>query len=244
MIGVKWIKLTTSMFDDEKIKFIDSLPERDTIFYIWIRLIVLAGKCNAGGYIFLTDSIPYTDEMLSGIINRPLNTVKLALTTFQKLGMIDTDARGINLLNFIKYQNIEGLDKIRDQTRRRVALYRGKQRLLEHKGDVTLPVTQCNETDKETEEEIDNNIYSRNALEVLSYLNEKTGKRYRNTKHIEARLKGGAVVEECKRVIDTKITDPYFTANPKYLNPETLFRPSNFDRYVNEVPAAEVSSSW
>ncbi len=76
------------------------------------------------------------------------------------------------------------------------------------------------------------NIYSR---EVLFYLNQKTGKQYRNTKHIEARLKEGRTVEDCKRVIDTKIIDPYFITNPKFLNPETLFRPSNFDRYLNEA---------
>lgn len=80
-----------------------------------------------------------------------------------------------------------------------------------------------------------NNIYSENALEVLSYLNEKTGRRYRIIKHIEARLKDGATVEECRNVIDIKTTDPHFIQNPKYLNPETLFRPSNFDRYKNEA---------
>lgn len=72
------------------------------------------------------------------------------------------------------------------------------------------------------------------AGEVLSYLNGKTGRKYRNTRHIEARLKDGTMVDDCKRVIDSKITDPYFIQNPQYLNPETLFRPGNFDKYVNE----------
>jgi predicted phage replisome organizer/uncharacterized phage protein (TIGR02220 family) len=219
------------MFDDEKIKFIDSLPERDTIFYIWVRLIVLAGKCNADGYIYLTENIPYTDEILSSVINRPLNTVKLALSTFIKLGMIEEDSRGIYLLNFKKHQNIEGLEKIREQTRKRVAEYRERKK-IGHDGGVTLQVTQCNGIDKD--KEIDNNIYSQNALKVLSYLNEKTGKRYRVTKYIEARLKDGATVEECKSVIDAKVIDRFFIDNPKHLNPETLFRPSNFDRYLNE----------
>ena len=83
--------------------------------------------------------------------------------------------------------------------------------------------------------EYKNNNLSSEIRDVLSYLNQQTGKKFRNTKHIEARLKDGATVEDCKRVIDTKIKDTYFIANPKYLNPETLFRPSNFDRYVNEV---------
>lgn len=88
-----------------------------------------------------------------------------------------------------------------------------------------------------------NNI-SPESGEVLSYLNEKTGKKYRTTKHIEARLKTGATIEDCKHVIDIKIKDPYFIANPKYLNPETLFRPSNFDRYLNESLTTEAKSSW
>lgn len=85
-----------------------------------------------------------------------------------------------------------------------------------------------------TKEHKNNNISSE-IRDVLSHLNLQTGKKFRNTKHIEARLRDGATVDDCKRVIDTKIKDPYFIANPKYLNPETLFRPSNFDRYVNEV---------
>ncbi|TJX14987.1 hypothetical protein E9840_04595 [Tissierella creatinini] len=53
MAEVKWIKLTTSMFEDEKIDFILSLPEGDSILLIWIRLLTMAGKCNSNGFIFL-----------------------------------------------------------------------------------------------------------------------------------------------------------------------------------------------
>lgn len=74
------------------------------------------------------------------------------------------------------------------------------------------------------------------ASEVLSYLNLKTGRKYRNFKNILPRLREGRTVEEMKKVIDTKFLDPYFTENPQYMNPETLFRPSNFDRYINQKP--------
>lgn len=88
---------------------------------------------------------------------------------------------------------------------------------------------------------IKRNIISPEAGEVLSYLNQKTGKQYRNIKHIEARFNEGRTIEDCKRVIDTKIIDPYFIANPKYLNPETLFRPGNFDRYLNESTSSSTN---
>lgn len=81
--------------------------------------------------------------------------------------------------------------------------------------------------------ELKNNIYSENALQVLAYLNEKTGRLFKTTGHIVARLNDGHTIEDCKRVIDGKLVDPYFIENPKYLNPTTLFRPSNFDRYLN-----------
>jgi uncharacterized phage protein (TIGR02220 family) len=78
-----------------------------------------------------------------------------------------------------------------------------------------------------------NNI-SPKAEEVISYLNQKTGKQYKNTKFIQARLNEGRTVDDCKRVINVKIADPYFIQNPKFLNPETLFRPNHFDCYLNE----------
>lgn len=65
MSNVKWIKITTTMFDDEKIDFIESLPEADSILIIWIKLLTLAGRTNADGLILLSDTIPYTEEVLA-----------------------------------------------------------------------------------------------------------------------------------------------------------------------------------
>ncbi len=93
---------------------------------------------------------------------------------------------------------------------------------------------------KEEYKEIKEYIYRADSQKILTYLNEKTGKRYRNKKNIESRLKDGATVEDCQRVIDAKLQDAFFIANPKYMNPETLFRPGNFDRYSNEgIPRQE-----
>src|SRR5699024_12309296 len=88
---VKWIKLTTDMFDDEKIKLIENMPESDTILIIWIKILAQAGKTNASGYIYLNENIPYTDEMLATIFNRPLSTVRLALQTLTQMNMIYID---------------------------------------------------------------------------------------------------------------------------------------------------------
>ena len=71
---VKWIKVVTDIFDDEKILMIETLPECDTIIVIWFKLLCLAGKQNNSG-VFQMGRIPYTDEMFATIFRRPLNTV-------------------------------------------------------------------------------------------------------------------------------------------------------------------------
>ena len=152
MADVKWIKITTTMFEDEKIDFIESLPESDAILIRWIKLLAQAGKTNSNGFIFLTEQIPYTDEMLSHKFRRSLNVVKLALQTLKQLEMIEYDDSGfLRISNWEKHQNIIGLEKIREQTRKRVAKHRENQKGLTS----NVTVTQSNETDIDIDIDID-----------------------------------------------------------------------------------------
>ena len=80
MAGVKWIKIYVDMFDNKKIRFIRKLPDGNDILLCWIMLLTSAGKCNSNGFIFLTENVPYTVEMLSNEYDIPLNTVKLAIS--------------------------------------------------------------------------------------------------------------------------------------------------------------------
>ena len=50
MADVKWIKITTDIFDDEKILLIEGLPSSDEIIVIWFKLLILAGKQNNNGF--------------------------------------------------------------------------------------------------------------------------------------------------------------------------------------------------
>jgi len=137
---VNWIKITTNMFEDEKIDYIESMPEADTILLIWVRLLTMAGKSNMGGYILLTEKIPYTEEMLAHKFKRQLNTVKFALQIFVKLDMVAFDEAGIKIANWDKHQNVQGLDKIREQNKIR----KQRQRLAEKQqlaGEWDLSVT-------------------------------------------------------------------------------------------------------
>lgn len=143
MADVKWIKITTNIFDDEKMKLIDVLPERDALIVIWFKLLAMAGKTNDNGLVYVMKEMATTDHVLSTVFNRPLTTVQLALNTFQRFNMIEINEH-INIVNWEKHQNIEGLDKIREQTRKRVENYRKKQKKIE----CNVTVTDSNGTDK------------------------------------------------------------------------------------------------
>jgi len=87
------------------------------------------------------------------------------------------------------------------------------------------------------------NIYNQPALQILAYLNEKTGRKYRDASHIASRLQDGGTIDDCRKIIDTKLRDPFFIENPKHLNPVTLFRKSHWDAYLNETQEVK-NSSW
>ena len=140
MSEIKWIKITTDIFDDEKICLIDALPDPDAILVIWFKILTLAGKHNSNGLLMMTDKVHYTDEMLATIFRRPLNTVRMALGVFEQFGMVEIIDGVITLPNWEKHQNIDGMEKIKEQTRNRVARHREKQKNLAL-GNVTGNVT-------------------------------------------------------------------------------------------------------
>lgn len=72
---------------------------------------------------------------------------------------------------------------------------------------------------------------------VISYLNDRAGKRFQNVqgnaKHINARLKEGHTVEGMKLVIDRKVAEWKNGPMDEYLRPKTLFNSENFEGYLN-----------
>lgn len=104
----KSVKLRVDMNEDTKFKIIDQKPERDLIYCIWIKLVLLAGKVNKEGELHLSSSIPYTIETLAIEFNRDVNQVKLALNVFLELEMIEIVKHNIyKVKNFVKHQNIK-----------------------------------------------------------------------------------------------------------------------------------------
>jgi predicted phage replisome organizer len=157
---IKWIKIATNVFSDEKIMLIEQMPDADTIIVIWFKLLCLAGRENNCGVFVMGGKIPYTDEMLATIFRRSLPTVRLALSTFEAFGMIDIieDTSGNEIYtipNWEKHQNIEGMEKIREQNRLRKQKQREREKqalLCDH---VKSRDNHATEEEKEEEKEKD-----------------------------------------------------------------------------------------
>lgn len=147
------MKITTDMFDNRKIKHLRRLPDGNNIVLIWVMLLTMAGRCNAGGMIFLTENIPYSPKMLADELDFEENTVTLALNALERFNMIATDGDIFSIAGWEEYQNVEGLDKIREQNRLRKQQQRERQRLMSRDSHAT--VTQGHATEEDKEEETD-----------------------------------------------------------------------------------------
>ncbi|HDD2789417.1 TPA: phage replisome organizer N-terminal domain-containing protein [Staphylococcus aureus] len=164
---VSWIKLKVGMFDDSKIKYIEALPERDTIITIWVKLLTLSGKYNEQGYIMLSENLPYNEEMLANEFNRPINSIRLAIQTFETLGMIEKVNGVIKVTNWEKHQSLDSKAKHKEKNKLRQQRYRERQKkLLEAKGNVT--VTLRNGTEEEREA-----VFSSSIKYIIANLDDK-----------------------------------------------------------------------
>ena len=152
MADVKWIKITTDIFDDEKILLIESLPDSYAIITVWFKLLCLAGKQNNSGVFMMSNKIAYTDKMLATIFRMKESTVTMAFNTFTEFGMIEIVDGVITIPNWGRHQNLDQLESKKQYMRNYMKEYREKQKLLVCK---TNSKSNVSEADKELDKELD-----------------------------------------------------------------------------------------
>lgn len=233
MADVKWIKITTDMFDNRKIKHLRRLPDGNNIVLIWVMLLTMAGRCNSSGMIFLTENIPYTPKMLADELDFEETTVQLALRALEQLNMIVTDQGFFSIAGWEEYQNVEGMDKIREQNRLRKQRQREKERVLIGECHVTSRDRHATDIEEDKDKEKDKELYS----SVIEYLNQKAGTKYKASSKktqslIHARTAEGFTLDDFKTVIDKKCAEWIGSDMEKFLRPETLFG-TKFEGYLN-----------
>lgn len=152
-----------------------------------------------------------------------------------------------NKLNISSLQELEDIDNIPDNIPNNRQITDNQQT---DNRPITTPKEIKNIRNKEIKkEEEEEDIIPSLFLEVIQYLNEKTGKHYKHTiektkKLIRARMNEGFQFDDFKKVIDNKVKD--WSNDPvmeKFLRPETLFS-NKFEGYLNENEVQEVPAGW
>lgn len=174
MAEIEWIKLYLKSFrTSRKISAIERMKNGDTIIVIWFKLLCLAGEINDGGAIYVTSKIPFDSISLADELKKPRAIVETALKALEDHDMIFKDDAGfIQIVNWDKYQNIDGLDKIREQNRLRKQKQREKSR--DSHVTVTREVTRSHDIEEEREEDEEKEISFN--LSVSRARNENSGK--------------------------------------------------------------------
>jgi predicted phage replisome organizer len=163
MADVKWIKITTDIFDDEKILLIENLPSADSIITIWFKLLTLAGKQNNSGVFLMNDRIAYNDEMLATIFRRDVNTVRLALTTFEKFGMIEIIDGVITIPSWNKHQSLDAYERRKERDREYQQRKRYEQKILAKSS--LIEKSTDSSTDSSSDSSSDVGVLDKNRLE-------------------------------------------------------------------------------
>lgn len=162
MAEVKWIKIATDIFDDEKILLIEGLPDAYAIITVWFKLLCLAGKKNNGGVFLMNDKIPYTDKMLATIFRMNESTVKLALNAFEQFKMIEIVEGIITIPNWNKHQTLDAYERKKERDRLYQEERRAKQRaLIEKSSDKSserTPDVAVSDIDKEEDKDKERDI--------------------------------------------------------------------------------------
>ncbi len=124
---IRWIKISVNLFSDDKIRLIRAMEHGDKMILIWLQLLLLAGRVNQDGLLVLSNTeVPYTEEMMASQFEVDLDILHGALEVFKQFGMVEIIDDIYHIANWSKHQAVDGMEKIREQTRERVRKYRKK----------------------------------------------------------------------------------------------------------------------
>lgn len=151
MADVGWVRLSTRMFENRKIKHLLNQTKGAELTLLWVRLLCLAGTINDNGRVYVTAKVTYTPQTLAIDTGVQLAVVKKAWDLFQDLEMIEISKEGyIEIVGWEKHQNVTGLEKIREQNR----LRKQKQRERDTESEMSRDshVTQCEKSRNVTQQ--------------------------------------------------------------------------------------------
>lgn len=155
MADVGWVRLSTRLFENRKIKYLLNQPKGAELVLLWVHLLCAAGTVNDGGRVYISQNVMYTPQSLAADFGVPKTIADKALTLFQNLELIEVESDGcIQILGWEKHQNVTGLEKIREQNRLRKQKQRqcDKSRNVDEDMSRDSHVTECDKSRNVTQQ--------------------------------------------------------------------------------------------
>ena len=231
-----WLKLYEDFFTSKRIKKLRSIAGGDTYTIIYLKMQLKALKTD--GYLYFDGVMSDFAEELALDIDEKPDDVKVTIQYLISVGLLETNDGEQYKLPFL--DRCIGSESASTQRSRDCRLRKKDNKTLQCNANATQVQRVGNaekEIEKDIEKDIDKDIMSRNAEEIIRYLNEKAGTHYRESKEtvrlISARTKDGFTVDDFKKVIDKKVKEWKGTEQAQYIRPSTLFAPSHFEEYLN-----------
>lgn len=235
-----WLKLKRDFFKRHDIMVVEGMPNGKD--YILFYLKLLCESVDHEGNLRFSTEIPYNEQMLSRITDTNVDIVRTAIKIFCDLGMMEILDDGTFFMR--ETQKMLGFET---EWAKKQRDYRARKRQEKDNVLSLSDKSKSLEIEKENNKSINTLVEKNSTLheEIISYLNEKTGKHYRansksTVRHINGRLKDGYTVDDFKKIIDTKtkqwLNDKRMSS---YLRPETLFCAEHFESYLNECDSVK-----
>lgn len=240
-----WLKLKNTYFSQLEQKKMKRQPNGRDMQIIYLRMMLLS--IDKGGFIYYQGIFDSLEEELAEEFDESLELISSTLEYLKKNRMISLDEERNCFIPGTKEcigSESYSAERMRNKRKRDKASQCDKGVTA---SDEEIEIELELEKREKKKHIVEQSPTARPYKEIIEYLNQRTGKKYKHTskatqRHINARIAEGFSLEDFKRVIDWKVNDWMGTEMEKFLRPETLFG-TKFEGYLNAAPAAVLSLS-
>ena len=236
-----WIKIRQDFFTDPYIKLLRRMAGGDTYTIIYLEMLVKSANTN--GTIYFQGAGSDIAEELALMLNENVEDVRALLAYLEAKNLITHPDLNQDIY-LVATPDLTGSET---GSARRVRAFRERQKKQETlQSNTQVTISNDSKSNSKSKSKSNKDILSGSEepdqlpyKEVIDYLNEKTGSKYRSSgtktkKSIKARFNEGFSLDDFRTVIDVKskqwLTDQKMK---QYLRPETLFG-TKFESYLNE----------
>ena len=181
-----WLKLKEDFFEDDAINWIEEQPNGKDYCLFYLKLCLKSLKSegllirNVGNML-----VPYDAKKLSDLTNTDVDTVKVAMDMFKKIGLVDILENGeifMNQLNTMVGKETDYAEQKRIQRENKIKI---EQKDNVHLLSLESPKIVHTEIEKEIEKEKEKEIYFESDDKTLNLTNQQKEKLLENKEDID-----------------------------------------------------------